>query len=41
MSENTASAKMEKPFPEEYSLPTTSSKEFEIRAGSNVLDIAL
>ena len=33
--------KIEKPFPDEYSSPTTSTKEFEVKAGTNVLDVAL
>ena len=33
--------KIEKPFPEEYSTVETSTKEFEVKAGSNVLDIVL
>ena len=41
MASNTGPPKIEKPFPEAYSLPTTSPKEFEVKAGDNVLDIAL
>jgi len=37
----TGPPKIEKPFPEEYSSPTTSPKDFEVKAGKNVLDIAL
>lgn len=41
MGASTAPPKMDKPFPEEYSSPTTSPKDFEVKAGKNVLDIAL
>lgn len=37
----TGPPKFEKPFPDEYLAPATSTKEFEVKAGSNVLDIAL
>jgi hypothetical protein len=36
----TGPPKIEKPFPDSYSTPTTSPKDFEVKTGNNVLDIA-
>ena len=41
MAGNTGPPEFENPFPKEYSTPTTSPKDFEVKAGKNVLDISL